>query len=208
MKNDNPKLYLMIGIPIAAIAVFAMIIMSQSTALGNEAQITAVEPVVLVSEPEQYLEHGGRAVIILNSNDRVETIRGNQASVEVSLTYLAGANPYDVLTLVPKGTGHTIIPASIAKTQTVEERVNAVREGGSIPGGIPVDSFLVFSKDPITLKPGDTKTLTITVIIPQIIHNDLINDVIQLPMRFDVLEETGNTVMIFPSTVPSVRVLQ
>jgi hypothetical protein len=124
---------------------------------------------------EEFLAAGGKAyaeVTIADPSGAVEAApifqasRGSNVDIPVGIAYRAGSLPFDSITITPIGTTNGFIPAYIAKTSSMDERVAAIQETGKVPGAIELNSLLTYSPQEITVAPNETKEIVVSVNLP------------------------------------------
>lgn len=119
--------------------------------------------------PDEFLAAGGKSVITVTpSSDIIDGARGSVAKVTFTLKHETGANPLPNVTVVADGIGNGIIPPSVEKSTTPEERANALSTTGKpVTGAIELNSLVTFSPTEVTLKPGESKQVDMYITIPK-----------------------------------------
>jgi hypothetical protein len=200
----------MYGIVVAvAVAIFAMAFIFGSSFVGQpNAQAEGliehpVDNVVTISHkadtPESYLADGGRAAVVMElPTKHVIISKGEDATAPVVLRHLSGSNNpssfVDVKLSPPNG--YIYYSASLAKSTTEEQRMEAAMTGNLITGSIDLGTFVEFddaSANP-KIDADATSIVQARFVVPANIPDEMIGQTIQLPIILSAFDDKGDEV--------------
>jgi len=157
----------------ATIGVLAVLVLSlgnigtANTAQADQLELEMEKGIKLTGSPEEHLAEGVNSVILVSSdqeNLRIE--QGSSKTASFTVTHIGGQNPVPEITMGADGIRGKVLPASVLATSTVEERVNQLRESGTISGAVDLSPLASFSPNEVTLKSGESATIQMQVVIP------------------------------------------
>jgi hypothetical protein len=119
--------------------------------------------------PDEFLQEGGKSVIAITpASDVIDAARGSVVKATLTLQHIPGANPLPSVTVVANGIGNGIIPPSVEKSTTPEERASTLSTTGKpVAGAIELNSLVTFSPTAVTLKPGESQQIDMYITIPK-----------------------------------------
>lgn len=197
---------------IATVAVTIATVSMLSEVFGNTsiAQLPELRESVMSATgptPQQYLDSGGQGVIIISMNTKeTDTIRGATVAVPVTVTYKGGINAVPKLTVVADRISGIVLPPSVAKSSTPEERFALTQEGKSIAGALELNPLVRFTPNAIMLTPGESKTVSMDVTIPKTWPDEMVNKGADFSPSFKILEQDGTLRVLIVNDLVTVNV--
>lgn len=138
-----------------------------NTAQADQLELKMEKGIKLTGSPEGHLAEGVNSVILISSDqENLQVAQGSSKTTSFTVTHIGGQNPVPEITIGADGIRGKVLPASVLTTTTVEERVNQLKESGTIPGTVDLSPLASFSPNQVTLKPGESATIQMQVMIP------------------------------------------
>lgn len=169
---------------LVAVGVVVGIFVSPSSSLASDTMVMDT-----VSGPDEFLAAGGKSAVVTDISPKVMNMkRGESATFTISLTHNAATTDFKTLNIVAAGVNGMLgLPSSVNST-TVEEKVALLEQGKTVPGLIPLSTFVTYSPAQIMLDAGETKSITATVTIPKTLPDEMVGKSIHINPDLKVIE--------------------
>lgn len=177
-----------VGLALAAFSAGSFVTPLQSSQAQTQ-QTTGEKSLNTIRGPTAFLFSGGRSAVIIDAEIKELSLkRGEPATVALDVKHLVGNNGFESLQLVPAGARGSLGLPSSAALLTPEERSELIKEGKAIPGTIPLSSFVTYSDSLLTLNAGETKSIQMTITIPNNLPDEMLQKSIHISPDLTILE--------------------
>ncbi|MDE2589477.1 MAG: hypothetical protein KGL95_07405, partial [Patescibacteria group bacterium] len=172
---------------------------AQLQTTGNSNRVEAHGPMT----PSEFIAQGGRSIVTITPNAPViDVSRGSSVTETFTFKHSAIINPLPQVTVGIMGIQTDLIPPSIIKSTTPHERAEYHRiHGNPMPGIIDLNSLVTYSQKSVTLAPGQSSNMTMTITIPKSWPDDLVGKTILFNTVFSYGKASTHDLLIEPTSV-------
>ncbi len=150
------------------------------------------------SGPQKYLDTSKPVMVTSIPTEKVSLTRGQTQLIPITLDYQSGTN--GKITIKPSVDGF-IIPDSVLKRTTMQERAETLGAGKTLEGTIPLSSLVEFIPPIVVLNSGDAVQIQMKVTIPEDLSEEVYGD-IGISPSFNLIDKVNaDNVAVFSSYV-------
>jgi hypothetical protein len=154
------------------------------------------------SGPQKYLDAGKPVMITNTITEKVSLMRGQTQLIPITLDYQS--TDASTITIIPSVDGF-IIPDSVLKRTTMQERAETLSTGKILEGVIPMSSFVEFIPSTVVLNSGDVTQIHMKVTIPEDLSEEVYGD-IGISPSFNLVDKVNADKVAVFSTYVDLRI--
>lgn len=150
-----------------------------------------------VLEAGSFVQQTGKSAVKAEfASKEVSVARGNTVTVQARIQHVGGANAESAVNVkVLPPVGYILYPPSLAKSTTLEERVQAAETGNLIAGSIDLGQLVtVVGSNQKAIEKAGEQVFQIQISVPKDLSDEMVGSGFHIPLIVQATDNSGNLV--------------